>query len=250
MLAAHPHHATFRLRATREGFPSALPMGTSWAQSGAAQTRWTRWRRAMACCSARGALKRRARVRHAPRRPAVLQAGHVQCQEGMRGLFAAAWGCMQRLCTFAARAEDLSDSACPVCAACAALADENPQLLVDAVLRYFYYIELGVSADKHVAPFNERWAAAALAMVPPDPPRCTHAHSQPHHSSLGGFQSGAVPWLVGLIGAQQLRQLACGWVGQWACRDGVQGGCCKQVASCFRKGSGSHAKSHAQGGDG
>ena len=51
-----------------------------------------------------------------------------------------------------------------------AVTTNNSMQLVDAVLRYYYYIELGVSAQRHVAPFREAWAAAALDLVPPEPP--------------------------------------------------------------------------------
>ncbi|KAJ9530634.1 hypothetical protein QJQ45_014736, partial [Haematococcus lacustris] len=51
-----------------------------------------------------------------------------------------------------------------------ALGTENPTQLVDAILRYYYYIELGVDASRHVAPFREEWAGNALALVPADPP--------------------------------------------------------------------------------
>jgi hypothetical protein len=36
---------------------------------------------------------------------------------------------------------------------------------VDAILRYYYYIELGIDAHKHVAPFREEWAGNALSLV-------------------------------------------------------------------------------------
>lgn len=42
---------------------------------------------------------------------------------------------------------------------------EDRQQLVDAVLRYYFYIELGVDAYKHVAPFREEWAGNALSLV-------------------------------------------------------------------------------------
>jgi hypothetical protein len=51
-----------------------------------------------------------------------------------------------------------------------AVATEDSMQLVDAVLRYYYYIELGVSEQRHVAPFREAWAASALDLVPPEPP--------------------------------------------------------------------------------
>ncbi|KAF5833108.1 hypothetical protein DUNSADRAFT_10689 [Dunaliella salina] len=47
---------------------------------------------------------------------------------------------------------------------------EDRQQLVDAILRYYYYIELGIDAHKHVAPFREEWAGNALSLVPPQPP--------------------------------------------------------------------------------
>lgn len=51
----------------------------------------------------------------------------------------------------------------------AALANENVDRLTDAILRYYYYIEVGVDV-KHVAPFREEWAGNALALLPPYPP--------------------------------------------------------------------------------
>jgi len=47
---------------------------------------------------------------------------------------------------------------------------EDRQQLVDAILRYYFYIELGIDAYKHVAPFREEWAGNALSLVPPQPP--------------------------------------------------------------------------------
>lgn len=46
----------------------------------------------------------------------------------------------------------------------------SPDVLTDAVLRYHYYVEVGVDAHRHVAPFREEWAGNALGMVPPAPP--------------------------------------------------------------------------------
>lgn len=40
-------------------------------------------------------------------------------------------------------------------AARVAVAREEPAALADAILRYHYYIELGVDAARHVAPFRE-----------------------------------------------------------------------------------------------
>lgn len=48
---------------------------------------------------------------------------------------------------------------------------KDEQLLVDAILRYQYYIELGIQEDKHLSPFDETWAANALSLIPPSPPR-------------------------------------------------------------------------------
>ena len=52
---------------------------------------------------------------------------------------------------------------------CTALASEDTAQVVDAIQRYFYYIELDVS-HKHIAAFREEWAGNALALVPPLPP--------------------------------------------------------------------------------
>lgn len=41
--------------------------------------------------------------------------------------------------------------------------------LVDALLRYCYYQEVGIDA-RHVAPFREEWMGNALSMVPNQPP--------------------------------------------------------------------------------
>jgi hypothetical protein len=41
--------------------------------------------------------------------------------------------------------------------------------LVDALLRYCYYHEVGIDA-RHVAPFREEWLGNALSMVPNQPP--------------------------------------------------------------------------------
>ncbi|KAG1665808.1 hypothetical protein FOA52_015301 [Chlamydomonas sp. UWO 241] len=50
------------------------------------------------------------------------------------------------------------------------LAPEDESQLIDAILRYHYYVEVGVNEDKHVAPFREQWAANALSLVPAGPP--------------------------------------------------------------------------------
>jgi len=42
---------------------------------------------------------------------------------------------------------------------------QDRQQLVDAILRYYYYVELGIDAYKHVAPFREEWAGNALSLV-------------------------------------------------------------------------------------
>jgi hypothetical protein len=47
---------------------------------------------------------------------------------------------------------------------------EEEQLLVDAVLRYFYYIEMGIREDKAIGPFREEWAANVLSLIPMSPP--------------------------------------------------------------------------------
>nr|8GLV_Kg Chain Kg, DHC_N2 domain-containing protein [Chlamydomonas reinhardtii] len=54
-------------------------------------------------------------------------------------------------------------------AARAALADVPVDALLDAILRYHWYVEAGVDG-RHVAPFREEWAGNALGMVPPAPP--------------------------------------------------------------------------------
>lgn len=64
-------------------------------------------------------------------------------------------------------------AACPVHRPAAKLARlegsyEDREALVDAILRYYYYVELGVDAYKHVAPFREEWAGNALSMVSRD----------------------------------------------------------------------------------
>lgn len=41
--------------------------------------------------------------------------------------------------------------------------------LVDALLRYHYYAELGID-PRHIAPFREEWLGNALSMVPNEPP--------------------------------------------------------------------------------
>lgn len=41
--------------------------------------------------------------------------------------------------------------------------------VVDALLRYHYYIELGID-PQHVAPYNDQWLVNALKMVPSEPP--------------------------------------------------------------------------------
>ncbi|GLI65190.1 hypothetical protein VaNZ11_008652 [Volvox africanus] len=54
-------------------------------------------------------------------------------------------------------------------AARAAVADVPLDHLVDAILRYHYYVEIGID-HRHVAPFREEWAGNALNMVPHTPP--------------------------------------------------------------------------------
>lgn len=49
------------------------------------------------------------------------------------------------------------------------MADVPLDHLVDAVLRYHYYVEVGID-PRHVAPFREEWAGNALNMVPQLPP--------------------------------------------------------------------------------
>lgn len=59
--------------------------------------------------------------------------------------------------------------------------------LVDALLRYHFYAELGID-PRHIAPFREEWLGNALSMVPNEPP--------PHVSEV----SGPCQWAV--VGAQ------------------------------------------------
>lgn len=49
------------------------------------------------------------------------------------------------------------------------VAPEEEPAVVDAILRYYYYIEMGVD-PKHVAPYQEEWLGNALSMVPAQPP--------------------------------------------------------------------------------
>ncbi|KXZ48211.1 DHC-9 protein [Gonium pectorale] len=65
-------------------------------------------------------------------------------------------------------------------AARAAVAGVPLDQLVDAVLRYHYYVEIGVDG-RHVAPFREEWAGNALGMVPAAPP---FGVSQAYYDSL------------------------------------------------------------------
>lgn len=48
-----------------------------------------------------------------------------------------------------------------------AAADEAE--MVDALLRYHYYVEMGID-NRQVAPFREEWIGNALSMVPHEPP--------------------------------------------------------------------------------
>jgi hypothetical protein len=41
--------------------------------------------------------------------------------------------------------------------------------MVDAIMRYNYYKELGIDL-RHIAPYQESWLGNALAMVPAEPP--------------------------------------------------------------------------------
>ncbi|CAG9464833.1 unnamed protein product [Pedinophyceae sp. YPF-701] len=49
------------------------------------------------------------------------------------------------------------------------ISPEEKEVIADAILRYWYYVEYGVP-DRHVAPYREEWAANALAMVPQQAP--------------------------------------------------------------------------------
>ena len=51
----------------------------------------------------------------------------------------------------------------------AVLASMDVERLTDAILRYHYYVEVGIDS-RHVAPFREEWAGNALALLPPLPP--------------------------------------------------------------------------------
>ncbi|KAG2490029.1 hypothetical protein HYH03_011494 [Edaphochlamys debaryana] len=51
-----------------------------------------------------------------------------------------------------------------------AVADMPLDQLLDAILRYHWYVEVGVDS-RHVAPYREEWAGNALGMVPPAPPK-------------------------------------------------------------------------------
>lgn len=48
------------------------------------------------------------------------------------------------------------------------LSTANTSMLVDAILRYYYYIEVGLD-EAHVAPFRQEWAANVLELVPQGP---------------------------------------------------------------------------------
>lgn len=48
----------------------------------------------------------------------------------------------------------------------AVLASMDVKRLADAILRYHYYVEVGIDS-RHVAPFREEWAGNALALLPP-----------------------------------------------------------------------------------
>ena len=41
--------------------------------------------------------------------------------------------------------------------------------MVDAIMRYNYYKEIGID-HRHIAPYRESWLGNALAMVPAEPP--------------------------------------------------------------------------------
>lgn len=46
----------------------------------------------------------------------------------------------------------------------------EPSVLADAISRYHYYCDFGIS-DEHIAPPEQIWAEHALSLVPPAPPR-------------------------------------------------------------------------------
>ncbi|MEW5311652.1 MAG: hypothetical protein WDW38_003348 [Sanguina aurantia] len=48
------------------------------------------------------------------------------------------------------------------------LSTADTSMLVDAILRYYYYIEVGLD-EAHVAPFRQEWAANVLQLVPQGP---------------------------------------------------------------------------------
>ncbi|GFR45764.1 hypothetical protein Agub_g7181 [Astrephomene gubernaculifera] len=80
----------------------------------------------------------------------------------------------------AAEMELLFDGRRGAKAARLALGDVPLDHLVDAILRYHYYVEAGVD-PRHVAPFREEWAGNSLGMVPPAPP---YGVSQQYYDAL------------------------------------------------------------------
>ena len=42
--------------------------------------------------------------------------------------------------------------------------------LADAIVRYYYYIEVGIRDDA-IAPLKEEWPIHVMELVPPNPPR-------------------------------------------------------------------------------
>lgn len=52
----------------------------------------------------------------------------------------------------------------------AEISQKELQEVVDAVMRYHYYVEEGIS-ERHIAPYRDEWAANALTLIPQHPPQ-------------------------------------------------------------------------------
>ena len=48
--------------------------------------------------------------------------------------------------------------------------EEQRAAVADAIVRYFYYVEVGIRDDA-VAPLKEEWPIHVMQLVPPEPPR-------------------------------------------------------------------------------
>lgn len=59
------------------------------------------------------------------------------------------------------------------------LSTANTAELVDSILRYYYYIEVGLD-EAHVAPFRQEWAANVLELVPQGPSEHVSQVRMPH----------------------------------------------------------------------